>query len=170
MPNIEFGKPLATFERAKTCAELIRNTIKFTFKNDSIWEEDKVFFPEYAEKIENIKNAIQRRRKSIEEVTPGKSIVRQISDEAGFADPIGADILMNRLYPNDLPETIDSKEKEKVKKEALLMVKEAGEEIRTFQSVEFMTLVLFSDLRLTPLGKDHVNGQLPLNLTKRRNT
>jgi hypothetical protein len=158
----EFGDADYIPQRTRYAAEYIRNTIKLSFKDDAVWEDGKNYFPEQRSKMVSIRRTLQRRQ----ELFSSQNLVTSNEFETltQFSYALSNAILINRLYPDCFPLTIDEGEKEKIVGEAKKMIDETNGLIISKEPGKLDELIIFAldgTLKLGPQSEISP-GQLSL--------
>lgn len=173
--RFEFGVPYFHQPRIESAAEAIKRSFVYRFADtNEAWDETEGFFPEYSDKISEIRSVIKR-RKSLLSFSNPKTSASSLSHAAGILENIHritkfpytfeSAVLLNRLFPKALPEAIDDVLANAILKEADEMSLETNGIVREEgRLADFIALVLEDKIRLGPQAFTQQSLQIELGL------
>ena len=173
--RFEFGVPYFYQQRIESASEAIKRSFVYKFADtNEAWDETEGFFPEYSHKISEIRSVINRRKSLLSFSNPETS-ASSLSHAAGILENIHritkfpytfeSAVILNRLFPDALPEFIDDSLAETILKEADDMSLETNGIVREEgRLADFIALVLEDKVRLSPHASSEASLQIELGL------
>ena len=173
--KFEFGFPYFSQRRAQSAAEAIGRSFAYRFADtDQSWAVAEGYFPEYAGKIHEVREVIKRRRNLLNSsnsdvgmagMSHAARILREVHDITKFPYAFETAVLVNRLFPKNLPQGIGKVRTAAVLRETEEMILETNGIVRQDGKLtDFIILVLNDKVRLSPVPTPPPAPQLNLGL------
>lgn len=157
----EFGVPYFSEQRVSSASEAITRSFVYRFADtDESWKETEGFFPEYTDKIRAIRSLKERRQNLLSHsereedssnISRASKVLDRIQGITRFPYAFQSAVVVSRLFPEVLPEALDSDTEARVLKEADRMILETNGAVRDQgRLTEFIALILKDKVRLGP--------------------